>query len=376
MRDTGTPSHGDARLIGKAFPTRRAVIGGTTISAVVWALSYRPAPDPPWTPIRTSALWSPRDSAALVSHNDRLWMFGGSAPNQGLDLGDSWSTDDGIDWRKETDRAAWTPSASTMSAAFAGRMWRMGGFVKNENHFLPISEIWSSVDGRNWRLDTANPGWEARGGGALVVHTERLWLLGGTRHPRNEGDQPTLSDVWSTENGVNWTKVTLQAPWRPRAFHTTIAHNGRLWIMGGGYWSKKPAFYGDVWSSLDGLNWEEHSSQAVWPGRIWATAASYNGLLWIMGGSTSRSRDGTNDIWYSADGSNWYPYLTSKVWSPRLAHSTVVFKDQLLVLAGSDIDYFNDVWSLKISGDWAPARFTARALKSLSNLRRLLAGRP
>jgi hypothetical protein len=99
-RSIGRPSSG-VNLIDPAFPTRRAIVGGAVITGVVSALSYRPTPDPPWTPITTSAIWLSRESAGFHTHNDRLWLFGGSAPRQGLDLGDAWSTVDGIDWRKE-----------------------------------------------------------------------------------------------------------------------------------------------------------------------------------------------------------------------------------------------------------------------------------
>lgn len=352
--------------IHPAFPTRRAVVGGAAIAGVVWALTYRPTPDRPWTRLTGKAPWSPRDGAALLVHNDSLWVFGGSAPNQVLDVGDGWSSVNGIDWRKEIDRAAWTPSGQSMSVTFAGRLWRMGGFIERENRVVPISEIWSSADGRNWTLAIAAPAWRARGGGALVVHTGKLWLLGGTQHPKNEGDQPAFSDVWSTENGVDWTVATLKAPWKPRAFHSAIAHDGRLWVMGGGHWGKNPTLYRDVWSSLDGINWKEHSSKSAWPGRIWATAASYEGLLWIMGGFIDTPRGGVNDIWYSDDGTDWYPYLAAKPWPPRVAHSSTVFNDQLLVLAGSDGDYFNDVWALKIERDEVfPASSLTRAQKWL-----------
>ena len=353
-------------LIQPVFPTRRAILGGAVITGVVWAFSYRPALDPPWTRLTGKASWFPRDGAAILFHNDRLWMFGGSASNEVLDLGDSWSTVDGIDWHKEIDRAAWTRSVSSMSVVFAGRIWRMGGFVKRENRFLPISEIWASEDGRNWTLATAQPAWEARGGGALAVHNEKLWLLGGTRHPENEGDQTTLSDVWSTENGVDWTRIVLNASWKPRAFHTAVAHDGQLWIMGGGHWGKKPLAYRDVWSSFDGINWEQRANEAAWPGRIWAAAASYRGLLWIMGGFRTKPRGSANDIWYSEDGRDWNPYLASKVWPPRSAHSTVEFNGQLLVLAGSDGDYFNDVWALKLNGaDAVSDTAMARAIRWL-----------
>ena len=346
------------------FPTRRAILGGAIVAGSVWALSYRPSPDPPWTTLTRNASWSPRDGAALLFHNDRLWLFGGSASNGELDLGDGWSTADGIDWRKEVDRAAWTPSQHSMSVTFAGRMWRMGGFVEKKNRFLPISEIWSSLDGRTWILATITPGWEARGGGTLVVYNGKLWLLGGTRHPQNEGIEPNFGDVWSTENGVDWTEVISKAPWKPRAFHSAIAHTDRLWVMAGGHWGKNSMLYRDVWSSSDGIKWEEHSSEAAWPGRIRATAASYDGLMWVMGGFIAKPRGGARDIWYSADGCNWYPYLAAKVWPRRMAHSSIVFNDRLLILAGSNEDYFNDVWALRIARDEVfPASDLTRAVK-------------
>ena len=118
--------------------------------------------------------------------------------------------------------------------------------------------------------------------------------------------------------------------------------------------------------ATDGIHWEERSSEAAWPGRIWATAASYDGLLWIMGGFINKTRSCTNDIWYSTDGSDWYPYLASKVWSPRSAHSTVEFNGQLWVLAGSNGDYFNDVWVLKADGnDLRQGSAMVRAVKWL-----------
>ena len=137
------------------FPTRRAILGGTIVAGGVWALSYRPSPDPPWTPLTRNAFWSPRDGAALLFHNDRAWIFGGSGSQEILDVGDGWSTADGIKWQQEIAQAPWTLSANSMTVAFAGRMWRMGGFVRRENKFVPISEIWSSSDGRNWTLTVA-----------------------------------------------------------------------------------------------------------------------------------------------------------------------------------------------------------------------------
>jgi hypothetical protein len=75
-----------------------------------------------------------------------------------------------------------------------------------------------------------------------------------------------------------------------------------------------------------------------------------------MGGMVQRN--GSNDIWYSKDGRTWYPYLAEKMWSPRLAHSALSYSDRLWILAGSNYDYFNDVWALALNADWeGPGRF-------------------
>ncbi|WP_292610129.1 hypothetical protein, partial [Nitrobacter sp. 62-13] len=183
-----------------AFPTRRALIGAGAISGIVWTLSYRPAPDPAWIPVKSASPWSARDGAGLIVYNNRLWLTGGSAPKV-IDLGDSWSTSDGITWHKEIEQSSWTQAAQSMNVAFAGRMWRMGGFIEEETKFHPINEIWSSADGQNWALVEPSPPWRPRAGGTLVVFREKLWLLGGA----SQYDKLLFNDVWSTENGVDWT---------------------------------------------------------------------------------------------------------------------------------------------------------------------------
>ncbi|MDR6306194.1 N-acetylneuraminic acid mutarotase [Nitrobacter vulgaris] len=252
-----------------------------------------------------------------------------------------------------------------MTVVFAGRMWRMGGFVERENKFYPINEIWSSADGRSWTLAAANPGWQARGGGTLVVFNEKLWLLGGTSQYRHKDDEALFNDVWSTENGVDWTNVSPHATWTPRAFHTALTHSGRLWVLGGGYWSGKPALYSDVWSTLDGIQWKQHTDRANWQGRIWATAVSYAGMLWIMGGFVGSPRGGANDVWYSRNGRSWLPYLASQPsWVPRLAQSAIVFDDKLWIVAGSNGEYYNDVWFLDVVA-WSGDSVFNKILKSI-----------
>ncbi|SDI50445.1 hypothetical protein SAMN05216338_102417 [Bradyrhizobium sp. Rc2d] len=332
------------------LPTRRAVLGGGLISLAVWLASYRPTSDPSWTQATASAPWSRRDSAGFVVHDDRIWLVGGTADDQKTGLTDCWSSLDGLTWTKELEQAPWTPTVQSMVVSFSGRLWRMGGFIHSGNTFVPAGEIWFSQDGRGWTRATAQAQWPARGGGALVAFEGRLWLLGGAQSLRSEGSRQALNDVWFSKDGITWTQALQDAPWQPRAFHNALAHDGQLWILGGGHWGNDPTFLNDVWCSSDGTTWERRTTAAEWPGRLWASSASFRGHLWTMGGLVRR--DGSNDIWYSEDGRTWYPYLARKVWSQRLAHSALCHSDRLWILAGSNYDYFNDVWSLALAADW------------------------
>ncbi len=55
---------------------------------------------------------------------------------------------------------------------------------------------------------------EPRSGHASVVFHDAIWVFGGY-NPNARGDRSAyLSDVWYTEDGYTWQKVTDDAPWK------------------------------------------------------------------------------------------------------------------------------------------------------------------
>jgi hypothetical protein len=87
----------------------------------------------------------------------------------------------------------------------------------------------------------------------------------------------------------------------------------------------------------------------------------------MMGGFVGSPRGGANDIWYSRDGRNWLPYLAATPkWVPRLGQSAVVFDHKLWIAAGSNGDYYNDVWYLDVREDWSGYTALKRILYSIS----------
>ena len=110
-----------------------------------------------------------------------------------------------------------------------------------------------------------------------------------------------------------------------------------MWILGGWTYDTPTTptrkRYNDVWSSADGVHWEQHVEHAPWVPRQYHDVAVYDGRMWVMEGSDGRNR---NDVWYSADGVNWYE-VPDTPWAPRHAASAFVYDGGLWMVAGNNL---------------------------------------
>jgi hypothetical protein len=127
-----------------------------------------------------------------------------------------------------------------------------------------------------------------------------------------------------------------------------------LYLLGGGNYAPGYEARNDVWSTEDGVAWRLETGSAPWSPRIWFSAVSYRGYLWILGGFSDGPYRNWGDIWYSRDGRRWVRYETDVQWSPRHEHSTVVHADQIWVVGGMAERgvLTNDVWRLDLPTDW------------------------
>ena len=297
--------------------------------------------------------WVPRDSAAEYAFAGRIWIAGGWVDSFAPVLRDVWSSADGASWRLDVGEAPWTHADLAASAVHDGRMWMLGGWTDGR---LPganaTNEVWSSTDGTAWELN-ALPGWEPRVGAAAASFGGRLWLSGGVRQYYFGDDSDLRNDVWSTPDGLAWTRARERAPWAPRAYHQMVAHDGRLYVLGGGNYLPAYQAYNDVWSSVDGVEWRLETAAAPWPPRIWFSAVSYRGYLLVLGGWSNNPYQNWDDVWYSRDGRNWTRYEAGPQWLPRHEHSTVVHDDQIWVAGGLVAGALtSEVWRLRLPGDW------------------------
>ncbi len=308
---------------------------------------------PDWLKVTDQAGWRPRDSSGEVVFKDQLWILGGWFDSFTAPPRDVWSSGDGKTWKLATQTAPWKHSDLPMTLVFQGRMWLMGGWF---NGRLPghsaCNEVWSSTDGVNWDHATARAGWSPRLAAGAVVFKDRMWILGGTEDYYFGNNQSLKNDVWSSADGKNWKLEMAHAPWSPRAYHAAVVHDGKIWVLGGGNYVPKYHALNDVWCSADGVHWEEVTKQAPWPARLWFSAVAYRDRLWVLGGWSNNPSKNWGDVWYSSDGKQWLPLRSKVIWKARHEHSAYVFQDKIWVAGGHAQPLSSEVWSLDIPPDW------------------------
>ncbi|MCA8984269.1 MAG: galactose oxidase [Planctomycetaceae bacterium] len=336
---------------------RRVAVLIWTWLCVATSVSGQPLPSrqvkPDWIKVTERAGWQPRDSQGELVHDDKLWIFGGWFNSFEAPPRDVWSSADGKNWRQVAAQAPWIHSDLSMSLTFRNRMWFMGGWY---NGRLPghsaSNQVWSSRDGIDWTRETDQAGWSPRLASSIVEHRGRMWILGGTEN-YYFGDAASLkNDVWFSEDGRNWRQATARASWKPRAYHQAVVLQDRIYLFGGGNYVPEYAAWNDVWSSADGVEWRLETAHAPWPARLWFPAVVYRDHIWVLGGWSGEPATNRNDVWYSKNGRDWSRLETESIWKERHEHSAFVFQDCLWIAGGHAQPLSSEVWSLRLPPDW------------------------
>lgn len=302
-----------------------------------------------WVRVAERTGFSPRDSCGELVFGDRIWLLGGWVDSFQDPPRDVWSSADGIQWTRATDSAAWKHSDFPMALTFRGKMWVMGGWHGGRlPHASASNSVWSSTDGATWTCEAEAAGWSPRMAAGAVVFKDRMWILGGVQKYYFGTDDDLKADVWSSADGVNWEQATEKAPWSPRAYLGAVAHGGKLWVMGGGNYLPGYQARNDVWSSPDGVNWTLETESAPWSPRIWFSTEVYRDRIWVLGGWSNNPSRNWDDVWHSRDGKTWTRLETETTWKPRHEHSSYVFRDKLWVVGGHAAPLTNDVWQLHL----------------------------
>jgi len=206
----------------------------------------------------------------------------------------------------------------------------------------------------------SGPAFTARFAHTVTSFNNQLWLIGGLD---NSGYK---NDVWSSPDGITWTRQTDNAGFTPRGLHQVVVFNNQLWLIGGfgGTNSQNGAALNDVWSSPDGITWTQ---QTIDPASMFSVRAGhqaviYNNQILVIGGYQPEAPDPAaptvprilnfSDVWASSDGVSWARIKDddNSGFSARNGHQVVVYNGQLWLVGGEGVEngrtvVKNDVWS-------------------------------
>jgi hypothetical protein len=216
------------------------------------------------------------------------------------------------------------------------------------------NDIWNSPDGITWTQVTADAPWKTRLGAGIAAFHENLWVLGG--EVTTSGADP--KDVWNSSDGTQWTQIGEHGAWTPLRLNTVVFQD-RLWLIGGytpiimgGYevydWAHDAAnsSTGESWTSVPSTSVGYFGSLAVFDNQLWDTDRSY--FYEVL--QTGIEIEGSNEVWRSQDAAHWQQ-MPDAPWTSRSSQAIVVFGGKLWVLGGMRWGLLpcftnNDVWNL------------------------------
>lgn len=285
-------------------------------------------------------------------------------------------------WVKKLSKAPFKigDSGTFGCLVFDDKMWILNYETRDEfGEWTILLEIWASSDGVNWILVNDSPPYRHQS--LFTVYDGYLWAFDGRSFRTKDGvDWEQVSQyspprggrvvtfkeaIWilhessfyRSVDGIEW-ELMGAVPWLYRPTPALLVHNNKLYAFSGviNYGSMFEVYFNDVWSSSDGVHWDQVTDQAPWRGKIWTTYVSYEGRIWILGGYNSylgTDYGNDNEIWTSVDGKEWEQYFFENVWSPRHAPFTWNFEGSLWLAGGYGGGgvhrLFNDVWKFERS---------------------------
>jgi hypothetical protein len=158
----------------------------------------------------------------------------------------SWTADnnDGLDGRLQ---------ASTANAIAA----TSGGFVAVGSHGA-VQSMWTSSDGRDWRMDSVSPPAGAASATLRSVAASGTRVVAGGYAATRAGDIPVA--VVSTDGGGQWRQIVLQAP---HGLGMITALTGTpTGFTAAGVVGQSGSQHTVTWTSPDGLTWSRPAQTA------------------------------------------------------------------------------------------------------------------
>ena len=255
----------------------------------------------PWS--STAPFSTPRFGHASVVANGYIYVIGGetfSATLDGVRYGLIQADGTVQSWKTESDYPLPVARSKHASFVYGSKLFVAGGW----DGVAPLADVRrapvSAVDGSvssDWTLSNlARPLSPPRHSHTSVVHNGFLYVVGG-----DDGDGPLDTAQYAPispggQLSGDWADATPLPD--PRAGHASFVHNGHLYVLGGTSASgvyEDDVFYAKI--NGDGSLGSWSSTTPLKSAREGLAAVNYGISVYVLGGRGTSTR--SNDVWYA-----------------------------------------------------------------------------
>ncbi|WP_291866691.1 kelch repeat-containing protein [Maribacter sp.] len=263
---------------------------------------------------------------AMIEFQDKIWSYGGVNDYGATGGHFGWNSDNGINWISlpiEPSTLTSFRRGHTITF-FKDELYLIGGKDNTEN---PYGDIWKSNDGITWTTVHAIAPFGEIPEHATLVLNDKMYVIAGNSTTTN-------TEVWSTINGRDWIQETTNA-FSGRAGQKGIVFNNAMYIVGGEDISGRKL--NEIWTSTNGSSWSQINF-IHFPGRNAHTVSLYDNKVWVIGGKDA-SIDYNSEIWYSENMTDWTIYTEARPSDEGInSHTILNYSDKLWLFGG----YQND----------------------------------
>lgn len=268
---------------------------------------------------------------------------------------------------------AWTPTASFTTArychtsvAYNGYMYVIGGYQSATPHYLndvQFAPINANGTVGTWTATTSFT--TARAYHTSVAYNGYIYVIGGYggTHYNDVQYAPVQSD------GTLGTWSTTSAFGTPRRTHKSVVYNGYLYILGG--FAGGTTYFNDVQFApinADGTVGAWATTTSFTTGRYGHTSVTYDGFLYVIGGYSGVYMSDVQFARIHADGTVGTWAFTTSLAVPHFTSTSLAYNGYLYVIGGSSASgtYLNDVQFAAINangtiGAWSASSTFASA---------------
>ena len=277
-----------------------------------------------------------------------------------------------VDFTAVTTRAPWSPRHSLFVGLLPQPITYSGGrspansFILHGNQNFRENDVWISTDKMaTWSIiagvsiDGVGGGGTAPapGGGAsfsvpvargpaysIATTENRMYRISG----ETVLDQTCSNEVWTSQNGVQWSVITVANSWTPRIWAQSVVspRDNSVYLFGGRSCGPNGGTQFDVWRSVNyGQTWNRQSTDFAANGpRNGMSGISYSSILSreIITYASGWADADYNDVVVSSDqGVSWAVVTGAATWSRRDDMAGVVTPDGVIILVGGKSNQFN-----------------------------------